>query len=90
MLFTAPQLASVVTVANSAEAAMPKRTSLPSMLPPGCDRVAADLEAELGQNRIAGLLGRSTTTNTPARNSTLIAANSAQPCRVSPTILPKV
>ncbi len=32
---TAPQLASVVTVANSAEAATPKRTSLPSMLPPG-------------------------------------------------------
>ncbi len=33
MLFTAPQLASVVTVAKSAELAMPKRTSLPSMLP---------------------------------------------------------
>jgi hypothetical protein len=36
MLFTAPQLASVVTVAKSAELAMPKRTSLPSMLPPDC------------------------------------------------------
>ena len=35
MALTAPQLASVVTVAKSAEAAMPKRTSLPSMLPPG-------------------------------------------------------
>ena len=33
--FTAPQLASVVTVAKSAELAMPKRTSFPSMLPPG-------------------------------------------------------
>ena len=32
----APQLASVVTVANRAETAMPKRTSLPSMLPPDC------------------------------------------------------
>ncbi len=41
MLFTAPQLASVVTVANSADCAMPKRTSLPSMLPPGCAAVAA-------------------------------------------------
>ncbi len=35
MPLTAPQLASVVTVANSAELAMPNRTSLPSMLPPG-------------------------------------------------------
>jgi hypothetical protein len=34
MEFTAPQLASVVTVAKSAGFAMPKRTSLPSMLPP--------------------------------------------------------
>ena len=33
MAFTAPQEASVVTVAKSAEAAMPKRVSLPSMLP---------------------------------------------------------
>ena len=38
MPFTAPQLASVVMVANSAELAMPKRTSLPSILPPGCSR----------------------------------------------------
>jgi hypothetical protein len=30
---TAPQEASVVTVVKSAEAAGPKRTSLPSMLP---------------------------------------------------------
>ena len=30
---TAPQEASVVTVANNAELKMPKRTSLPSMLP---------------------------------------------------------
>ena len=35
ILLTAPQLASVVTVAKSAELAMPKRASLPSMLPPG-------------------------------------------------------
>ena len=31
---TAPQLVSVVTVAKSADCEMPKRTSLPSMLPP--------------------------------------------------------
>jgi len=33
MEFTAPQEASVVIVANNAELKMPKRTSLPSMLP---------------------------------------------------------
>ena len=36
----APQLASVVTVANRAELAIPKRVSLPSMLPPACRFVA--------------------------------------------------
>ena len=34
MALTAPQEAAVVTTANSEEATMPKRTSLPSMLPP--------------------------------------------------------
>ena len=34
MALTAPQEAAVVITAKSAEAAMPKRTSLPSMLPP--------------------------------------------------------
>ena len=37
---TAPQLASVVTVAKSAVLAMPNRTSFPSMLPPGDSAVA--------------------------------------------------
>ena len=35
MPMTAPQLASVVMVANRAVAAMPKRVSFPSMFPPG-------------------------------------------------------
>ena len=34
MALTAPQEASVVTVAKRADPGMPKRTSLPSMLPP--------------------------------------------------------
>ena len=34
MALTAPQEAAVVITANRAEATMPKRTSLPSMLPP--------------------------------------------------------
>ena len=38
MALTAPLDESVVTVANSEDAAMPKRTSLPSMLPPACSR----------------------------------------------------
>ncbi len=41
MVLTAPQEASVVTVVNSAELAMPNRTSLPSMLPPACSADAA-------------------------------------------------
>jgi hypothetical protein len=46
---TAPHEASVVTVANSAELAMPKRTSLPSMLPPA--------RPSCGEGRVAGRLG---------------------------------
>ena len=36
---TAPQEASVVTVANSAELKIPNRTSFPSMLPPATPRL---------------------------------------------------
>ena len=36
---TAPQEASVVIVANSAELKMPNRTSFPSMLPPATPRL---------------------------------------------------
>jgi len=36
MVFTAPHEASVVTTVNKEESGIPKRTSLPSMLPPGC------------------------------------------------------
>ena len=49
MLLTAPQEASVVTVANRAELAIPKRTSLPSMLPPSSPSAASA--------RISGGLG---------------------------------
>ena len=40
MEFTAPHEVPVVIVAKSAEAPMPKRASLPSMLPPGCSALA--------------------------------------------------
>ena len=52
MEFTAPQLASVVMVAKSAELAMPKRISLPSMLPPDC--IAADVLIDR-RSRASGL-----------------------------------
>ena len=48
--------AAVVMVANSAEASMPKRTSLPSMLPPACVALAALVDAERGEARVALLL----------------------------------
>jgi len=41
MLLTAPQLASVVTVANSVDCTIPNRVSLPSMLPPLWPAVAS-------------------------------------------------
>ena len=41
MPFTAPHEVAVVMVANNAEAAMPKRVSLPSMLPPDWVALAA-------------------------------------------------
>ncbi|MNV55383.1 hypothetical protein D3C71_1476130 [compost metagenome] len=41
MPFTAPQDAAVVMMAKSEVAAMPKRDSLPSMLPPGVNADSA-------------------------------------------------
>ena len=49
MLFTAPQEASVVTVVKSAEFAMPKRTSLPSILPPDCSSLGRLIDAKAGE-----------------------------------------
>ncbi len=53
MLLTAPHEVAVVTVANSAEAAMPKRVSLPSMLPPDWPRAGGLVDAEAA--RCSGL-----------------------------------
>src|ERR1035438_10109341 len=67
IVFTAPQLASVVTVVKSAEAAMPKRVSFPSQLPlwpatpkrarvgfPFCSAPVADERAHQEHNRAGG------------------------------------
>src|SRR5262245_7217749 len=86
---TAPQLASVVAVAKSAELAMPKRTSFPSMLPP--DEVAVtDWSAPaLVSNGLprapAQYAGR-----TPATNRKAMAPQTAQPCLGEPVMRPSV
>ena len=76
---TAPQLADVVIVANSIEATVPKRVSMPSMLGPETPRCA-----------INGF-GTDCATTPPAyiaTNRTVIAASTAMPWRRSPTIRP--
>ena len=70
---------------------MPKRTSLPSMLPPGCAALAALVDAE--RARDAGCRAARPTTHdarAARRRSTVIAASTAQPWRRSPTIAPNV
>ena len=86
--FTAPQLAAVVIVAKSVDALMPKRASLPSMLPPGWVALAAwstPSAASAGlpccSNTVAG--------TAKATNSSVIVASTAHPWRRSPTMRPK-
>ena len=76
---TAPQLAAVVTAANSAEEAMPKRCSLPSMFGPV--RPAACIA---GVVRVSAAYSTATATT----NRASITANSVQPWRRLPTIRP--
>src|SRR5579863_560330 len=73
----APQLASVVTVANSAELAMPKRVSLPSIFPPGWSAVACCTIVE-GYNELPCASAQYATV-TPARNRNAIADQTVQP-----------
>ena len=56
MEFTEPFEAAVVAVAQSAELTTPRRTSLPSMLPPAW-RSDARVDAESGERGIAPHLG---------------------------------
>ena len=87
MPLTAPQEAAVVIAAKSAVAEMPKRTSLPSMLPPDW---AADAAWSTPDDANAGLPACSKVIAPAAANVniTVIAASTAQPCRVSPTRRP--
>ena len=58
LALTAPHDAAVVEFANTAVCAMPKRTSLPSMLPPELPAVAACDRAGLGEVGVADVLER--------------------------------
>ena len=57
MELTEPLEAAVVAVAQRAELAMPKRTSLPSMLPPGLEAAGGLIDPQLRQGRVARLFG---------------------------------
>jgi len=93
MELTAPQLASVVTVANSAESATPKRTSLPPCCPPGlsdCPGPAVatrwiDAMQQRVRLRLCPVAGGHA--GEPQHG---IAPKTAQPCPGEPTILPSV
>ncbi len=82
---TAPQEAPVVTVANSAEFAMPKRASLLSMLPPAWRDDGATSMPSLAN---AGFPAASVNRRRPRRpgTGTAITASTAQPWRWSPTM----
>src|SRR5271156_4957641 len=92
MEFTAPQLVSVVTVANSAEFATPNRTSFPSRLPIACCADDECCELCCAADVTKGLPRASAqyAVVTPDRNSKVIAAHTAQPWRGDPVIFPRV
>ena len=71
----------MVTVAKSAEAAVPKRVSLPSMFP-ACWFSASEASAWFG------FASAQCAVSVPPRNSTPIAARMAQPWRASRAIRP--
>ena len=73
--FTAPVEVPVVAFANSAEPGMPNRTSLPSRLAPANDALCASADQ---------------ITASIAPHSPPMTASSDTPCRIEPTIRPKV
>ena len=80
MAFTAPHDAAVVTAANRADALMPNRTSLPSMLPPACKALAV---CSTPSPTHCGLptFSAETTAITATTNITVMAARIAKPWR---------
>ena len=92
MELTAPQLVSVVTVANSAEFTTPNRTSFPSRLPTACivDDGRCGLCCAAADNNGFPLASAQYAVVTPERKSSAIAAHTAHPCRREPVIVPNV
>ncbi len=87
--FTAPQDAAVVTAANKAEALMPKRLSLPSILPPDCSRLCVwSIPKALRPG--CDCCSAYITTAVMITKMMVIAASTAHPWRISPTMKPKV
>ena len=89
MELTEPFEAAVVAVAQSAEFAMPWRTSLPSMFPPGCIALAAWSTPSAASTGLPRFSAQAATASS-ATNTTVIAARMAQPWRVSLTSAPNV
>ena len=88
MALTAPHDAAVVIAAKSVDAAMPKRASLPSMLPPAWSALAVwSTPSGVRSGLPACSCGATATTITTKISA--IVASSAQPWRMSPTIRPK-
>src|SRR5206468_467526 len=85
--FIAPHDASVVTVAKSAELAIPNLTSLPSIFPPACITLAVwSTPVNIGLPFASAQYA----TVTPTRKSVAIAAQTAHPCLCEPVIRPSV
>src|SRR6185436_12025956 len=75
----APQLASVVTVAERAVLAMPNRTSLPSMLPPDDPALTVWVAPAVVNNGLPRASAQYAVV-TPARKRNAIAPHTAHPC----------
>ena len=85
---TEPLEAPVVAVAHRAEFTIPNRVSFPSMLPPAWSALAV-----WSTPCCAKTAPRCSATTQTARSTTkmtVIAASTAQPWRVSPTMTPNV
>ena len=89
MALTAPHEAAVVIAANRLEALMPKRASLPSMLPPGCAALATWSAPSCASNGLP-CCSCAVTATTLATKIAVIAARTAQPWRGSPTMRPNM
>src|SRR5260370_18681397 len=92
MELTAPQLVSVVTVANSAEFTTPNRTSLPSRLPTVCkaDDECCEPCCAASVSKEFPRASAQYAVLTPARNGKAIAAHTAHPARGEPVLFPNV